>query len=141
MKNIFANFSPTLTEALNGLFNNFSIITILLAVLGLTFIVVQMYKSARGILGLIGAVLILSAFVFQSIIHFSLIAFFIALLVVAFIVLAAHLIKLNMQKKEWLNQSIRIAVNDKDKNTKNYEFFLDTSMASIASISIEEEEV
>ena len=140
MANFFSTFSPSITHSIQGLFNSISIVTLLLATLGVTFIVVQMYKSERGILGMIGAVLTLTAFVFQSVIHFTLIAFFIALIFVVIVVLTAHLIKLNLQKKEWLNQSIRIAVDARDKSVKNYEFFLDTSMASIANINIEQTE-
>jgi len=96
-----------LAQAFVELFSYFSLVAIFPIVIGLVLMITEMYRYSRRVFTIVGASLIALGVIFRSLASFNVAALLILLSLIATILLVAHLIKLRVQKQEWLYQSIR----------------------------------
>jgi len=107
----------------------------MLILIGLTLMIIEMYRYSKRFFGCLGAMLVFSGMLLRSLMYgFSPGMLLIMLVIIAVLLLSAHLIKLNVQKKEWLYQSIRIAVNEAQAQDDTYEFLIDCAGTAITDI-------
>ena len=96
-----------LGQAFLEIFSTLSIVPLFLILIGLMLMIIEMYRYSRRIFGILGAVLIGAGVIFRSVVGFSPAILLLILFFIALVLLPAHLIKLRLQKREWLHQSIR----------------------------------
>ncbi len=92
-------------------FTGFSLVAAVFILTGLMSVIIEMFRSSKKpVFGLTGGVLIFAGIVIRMLNGGSVATLFFILFFVGFILTAVHLFILRFQKRQWLYQSLRLAL-------------------------------
>jgi membrane-bound ClpP family serine protease len=120
----------------------FGVLAVSVLAVGLMLVVIEMFRSPRRrALGIAGGVLIVAGIVLRMLNGGDTAVLFLLLLSIGTVLLAAHLLILRVQKRRWLYQSLRLALErERERNagithTLSREFILGQSGVAVTDIN------
>lgn len=117
-----------------NLMSNMSIVSICTILIGMMLVVIEFYQPARGLVGGVGAALIVTGIVFRMLMRGTVGMLFIMVLFIAGVLMFFHTLMLRIQKKDWLTHSLALLIQ-KGEKVKPYEFLVGMTGISTSMIN------
>lgn len=118
------------------LFSDMTIAPASCLIIGVMFVIIELYQSSKGVMAGIGVLLIITGITLRMVSgpHFG--VFFLLVLGAVFPILVAHILLLVRQKKPWLVQSLQLALNNNlTGEDVNYNYLVDLIGESTTDIN------
>ncbi len=125
-----------LIASLYDLFADMSIVVLFMILIGLMFLIIELFQPSKGLFAIGGAILVITGIVFRMLGGGTVTMLFLMVFFVCVTLMSAHVIMLYTQKKLWLYQSLNLAINCQSSESEEYKYLIGQIGVATSDIKI-----